>query len=160
MAMSIKTTGIESLERMLQKLGDKAQDIAAEALYDGVDVIADAYTRAAKGIRAEKQSGRRNRTEARWPTPEEKEAVQKIGVARFEKNTDSVDTSVGPSKGYTTISGKRKAIQLIARSINSGTSFMHKQPVFRQAVSRNRKAAKEKIVSTAEKRINEIINGK
>jgi hypothetical protein len=160
MAMSVKTTGIESLERMLQKLGDRAQDIAAEALFDGVDVIADAYTRAANGIRAERRGGKEDREQARWPTPEEKEAVQKIGVARFDKNEDSVDTSVGPSKRYATVDGKRKPIPLIARAINSGTSFMHKQPVFRRAVSQNRKAARDKIVATAEKRINEIINGK
>lgn len=158
MAMTVRTSGIEELENMLQKLGDQAQDVAAQALYDGVDVIADAYTRAAGSIRAEKR--RHNEPGGRYPTREEKEAVQKIGVARFQKDADSVDTSVGPAKGYTTINGKKKAIQLIARSINSGTSFMKSQPVFRKAVSRNRKAAKEKIVSSAENLINDIINGK
>jgi hypothetical protein len=99
----------------------------------------------------------------RYASPDEKAAlIGKSGIAKFDKNGDDVNTVIGVSgaAGYANVGGKPKAVRLIARSINSGTSFMHKQPVFRQAVSRNRKAAKEKIVSTAEKRINEIINGK
>lgn len=164
MAMTVSTSGIEKLEKMLQSLGDRAPDIAAQALYDGADVMADAYTRAAGSVKAKKRQhfepDGQDPSKARYPTPEEKEALKKIGVSRFHKDADGVDTIVGPADGYTTIGGKKKAIRLIARSINSGTSFMKKQPVFRQAVSRNRKAAKDKIVSTAEGLINEIINGK
>lgn len=158
MAMTISTSGFEELEHMLQRMGDKAQDIAAEALFEGADVIADAFTRAAGSIHAERR--RHSEPGGRYPTPEEKEAVQKIGVARFRKDDDGVNTVVGPAKGYTTINGKQKAIQLIARSINSGTSFMKKQPVFRRAATTNRKAAQERIVSKAEELINKTTNGK
>ena len=164
MAATVTTSGIESLEKMLQQMGDKAQDIAAEALYDGADVMADAYKRAAGSVRAKKRQhfepDGQDPSKARYPTPAEKEVLKKIGVANFQKDMDSVNTIVGPAKGYVTINGQKKAIQLIARAVNSGTSFMKKQPVFRQAVSRNRKTAQAKIVSTAEGLINDIINGK
>ena len=163
MAMTVSTSGIENLEKMLQRLGDKAPDVAAAALYDGADVIADAYTRAAGSIKAKKRQHNepdgQDPSKARYPTPAEKEVLKKIGVSRFHKDADSVNTIVGPADGYVEINGRRKAIRLIARSVNSGTSFMKKQPVFRQAVSRNRKAAKDKMVSTAEGLISDIING-
>ena len=164
MAMTVSTSGIESLEKMLQRMGDKAPDIAAAALYDGADIIADAYTRAAGSVKAKRRQhyepDGQNPSKARYPTAEEKEALKKIGVARFHEDADGVDTVVGPAAGYVTIGGKKKAIRLIARAVNSGTSFMRKQPVFRQAVSRNRNAARKKMVSTAEGLINDIINGK
>ena len=164
MAMTVSTSGIESLEKMLQNLGDRAPDIAAQALYAGADVIADAYRRGAKSIKAKKRQhfepDGQNPSKARYPTEEEKAALEKIGIARFKKDLDGVDTIVGPADGYMTIGGEKKAIRLIARSINSGTSFMKKQPVFRAAVNSSKGTAVEKIVSKAEGLINEIINAK
>ena len=164
MAMTVSTSGIESLEKMLQQLGDKAPDVAAEALYEGAEIIANAYKHAAGSIHAKKRQHNepdgQNPSRARYPTPHEKEALKKIGVARFHKDIDGVNTIIGPANGYMTVDGKKKAIALIARSINSGTSFMKKQPVFRQAVNSNRNTAKAKIVTTAENLIDEIINGK
>ena len=61
--------------------------------------------------------------------------------------------------GYADINGKPKAVRLIARSINSGTSFMKKQPVFRKAVSSSKGRATNAIVSKAEEMFNEIIGG-
>ena len=54
--------------------------------------------------------------------------------------------------------GKRKPVAEIARSINSGTSFMKKQPFARQATNRSQAAAKEAMVAKAEKMLKEIIN--
>lgn len=57
----------------------------------------------------------------------------------------------------TGVSGQSaKPIGVIANAINSGTSFMTKQPVFRKAVSAARSAAQKAMEDTAEKLINEI----
>ena len=77
-----------------------------------------------------------DRNEARYATPEEKAAVLSVGagIAKFNKNGTEIDTSVGyRNAGYIDIKGKRKPIPLIVNSINSGTSFMHKQPFVRKA---------------------------
>lgn len=164
MAMTIKTEGISELNLMLAKLGSRAQDVASGALYDGAGVVADAFTRATESIQTEKfdyaPPGK-----TRLPSPEEKDALKrKTGIARFRKNGGEVDTMVGigsgSGSGYVMMAGKRKAVRLIARSINSGTSFMKKQPVYRKAVSSCRKQAEAAIVSKAEQMFNQIINGK
>ena len=79
---------------------------------------------------------------------------------KFRKNGSEVDTLIGISydSGYTQIAGKQKAVAVIARSINSGTSFMKKQPVFRRAKNSAQGAAKAAIVAKAEKMFDEIIN--
>ena len=85
----------------------------------------------------------------------------RIGIARFNKNGGEVDTIIGISgaSGYVTINGRKKAVRMIARAINSGTSFMHKQPVFRRAKTTSEKAAKAAIVAKAEEMFDKIING-
>lgn len=165
MAMTIKTDGLTELSEMLTRMGNKAEDVASGALYDGAGIVADAFTQAVNRIQAEKQRKKvkpPGKTPKRLATPEEKAALQgKIGVARFRKNGSEVDTMIGITgkAGYAIVNGKPKAIRLIARSINSGTSFMKKQPVFRQAKSKAQGPAKAAIVAKAEEMLNEIING-
>ena len=163
MAMTIKTEGLTQLSEMLGKLGDKAQAVASGSLYKGAGFVADAFNQSVNSIVTEpfhylakpEITGTK-----RYASPEEKAALQnKVGIARFRKGGDSVDTIIGLSKaGYADVGGKQKAVQLIARSINSGTSFMQKQPFARRAVSSASGPAKELIVARAEEMFNEIIN--
>ena len=165
MAMTIKTEGLTEVSAMLAKLGSKAEDVASGALFDGAGITADAFTQAANSIRTEPFHYIADPDlvgHKRLPSPEEKAAlVGKSGIAKFNKNGSEVDTLIGitGSAGYVMIGKKPKAVRLIARSINSGTSFMDKQPVFRRAKSSSQSAAKAAIVDKAEKMFNEIING-
>ena len=157
MAMTMQVTGIEELSRKLTTLGDKAEEVAARALYDGAGVMANAYAQAANSIKAEPFRYAFN-GKKRYPSLEEKAALQgKTGIAKFDKNGSEVNTAVGISgAGYANIAGRQKAVRLIANAVNSGTSFMVKQPVFRKAATQARDAASAAIVAKAEKLIDEI----
>lgn len=139
MPFSMQTTGMEELEKKLGQLGEKGQQIAAVGLYEGAGVMADAVSQAVQGIATEPfqyASGGRKRR----PSPEEKAILvnAKKGVAKFKKSVTRVDTSVGmQNSGYAELAGRTVPIPLIANSINSGTSFMQKQPFFRKAKSRS-----------------------
>ena len=67
----------------------------------------------------------------------EKAALQgKTGIAKFDKNGTEVQTSVGfRNAGYAQLKGKTVPIPKIVNAINSGTSFMTKQPFVRKAAS-------------------------
>ena len=162
MAMTIKTDGLDHLAKMLAELGNKAQQAARAGLYDGAGIVADALNRGISSIQTETfQYAQPGQT--RLPSPQEKAALErKVGIAKFRNMGDEVDTLIGISydSGYTQISGKPKSVAVIARSINSGTSFMKKQPVFRRAKSQSQNAAKAAIVAKAEQMFDEIINGK
>ena len=156
MAMTMKTDGLDELSRMLYQLGEQAEGIAAKALYQGADVMANRFSSAAAQIRTEPFKGKRDH---RLPSPEEKAALQgKTGIARFNKNGSEVDTVVGISRnaGYVTLGNRKTAVIEIARSINSGTSFMKKQPVFRKAASGGQAAATGAIVAKAEELLKQI----
>lgn len=160
MAMTIKTDGLDQLAKMLAELGNKAQEVASGALFDGAGIVADAMNNGIRSIRTESFKYAKD-GQTRLPSPQEKAALdRKVGIAKFRKSGSEVDTLIGISygSGYTQISGKQKPVAVIARSINSGTSFMQKQPVFRRAKSQSQKKAQNAIVAKAEKMINEIIN--
>lgn len=158
MAMTMKTEGLTELGAMISQLADKAEDVATGALFDGAAVVATEFRNAAGRIAVEPfkyaAGGRK-----RFPSPEEKAALQgKSGIATFRKNGSEVDTLIGitGSAGYVNIGGKPKAVRLIARSINSGTSFMVKQPVFRRAKSSSTGRAKAAMVAKAEEMLQDM----
>lgn len=161
MGMTISTEGIGELGAMLARLGAKADEVASYSLYEGAGIVADAYKAAVNGIATEPfKYAPPGKT--RLPSPEEKAALLgKSGIAGFNHSGDDVNTIVGisGSAGYANVAGKAKAVRLIARSINSGTSFMKKQPVFRKAANGSKGAAQGAIVAKAEEMFNEIIGG-
>lgn len=159
MAMTMQTEGLDALGAMIGKLGAEAQNVASGALYEGAGVMANAFSGAAGRIRTEPFTHKKAR---RLPSPEEKAAVTgKTGIAKFNKNGSEVNTLVGVTRnaGYVQLGKRRTPVLEIARSINSGTSFMTKQPIFRQAVSGAKGAAENAMVAKAEEMINDIING-
>lgn len=157
MAGYLKAEGLEQFSRMLQGLADNAAEIAAAGLYAGAGVAADAMTAAVDNISTEDFSYAPE-GQTRLPSPEEKAALKgKTGIAHFRGSSTEIDTLIGfQGAGYASIGGKRKPVIVIARSINSGTSFMQKQPVFRRAISQARNSATQAVVEAAEKKINEL----
>lgn len=161
MPYKVSTEGMEDLSRTLDQLGDAGQGVAARALYEGAGVMADAVSRAVHGIATEPFRYAKGRK--RKPSPEEKAALAGAGagIAKFKRNGLTVDTSVGfNNAGYVQITPKSvKAVAQIANAINSGTSFMDKQPFFRKAVSQAKGAALSRIESEAYRITEELLNG-
>lgn len=156
MAWSMKTEGLTELSEILGRLDSEAELVASGALFEGAGVVADAMTAGVNSIQTEPFKHKKS---MRLPSPEEKDAVTgKIGIARFRKNGSEVDTLIGFTKGdgYVMIGNRKTAVRMIARSINSGTSFMKKQPVFRKAVSTAKGAAKAAMIAKADQMIEEI----
>lgn len=159
MAYTMKTEGMDQISEMLGKLEERAPGIAARGLYDGAGVMMDAISRSAAGIRTApfKWAGT---DETRLPSPEEKEIVEKAaaGIAKFNKEGTEVDTSVGyQNAGYAELKGKTVPIPKVVNAINSGTSFMKKQPFIRKAAAGATQKAMDAIKSRIEKDLDEII---
>ena len=158
MAYKISTSGMDDLLGKLQKAGDAAHDIAAAGLYEGAGVMADAVSQAVRSIATEPfryaAGGRR-----RLPSPEEKAVLEvaEKGVAHFRDDGGSVNTSVGlNAAGYGTVAGRTKPVGLIANSINSGTSFMSKQPFYRRAQSQSKGQALGKMETKLREEIDKL----
>lgn len=154
---SMTTSGTEETSRQLSKLGEECERIAARSLYEGAAVVADAYKAAVEQIQTAPR--RHKEGDVRLPTPEEKAALKNAtGIARFRGSGGEIDTIIGEPEGYGMVKGRRKALKLLARSINSGTNFMSRQPVFRKASSQSRAKAQQAMAAEVDRQINEIMN--
>lgn len=137
MGFSIRVDGLNELIQQMGKVPENAAKVASMALYEGAGVMADAVSKAVKGIATEPfkyATGGKKRK----PSPEEKAILMNArkGITKFRRTGEGVNTSVGmQNSGYAQLNGKTKPIPLIANSINSGTSFMQKQPFLRRAFS-------------------------
>ena len=161
MAYELKVDGMAEISDLLGKLEEAAPAVAAQAVYEGAGIVADAVRKGAESIKTEPlhhlKHGRR------YPTPEEKQIIidAGIGIAKFDKNGTEVDTSVGyRNAGYAELNGKVKPIPVIVNAVNSGTSFMVKQPFIRQAArtagNKATQKMKEKIDSAFEQYLKEM----
>lgn len=157
MAINMKVEGLLGLSEQLAQLGEDAQSVASSALYEGAGIMATEIQNGAEGIKTAPFHFAVFGT--REPSPEEKEAILgAVGIAKFEKNGAEVNTSVGyGNTGYAMVAGKRKAIAQIANAINSGTSFMNKQPFVRKAATSGGKKAGEAITKSIEDKFNAIM---
>ena len=135
MPYQMKVDGMAEISETLSKLEEKAPGVAARALYKGAGIMAKEMKASAEQIRTAPFKYARN-GDSRLPSPEEKAIILAAGagIAKFDKSGSEVDTSVGyKASGYANLKGKQKPIPQIANAINSGTSFMEKQPFVRKA---------------------------
>lgn len=155
MPYELKVDGMAEISEELGKLADGAAGAAAQGLYEGAGVIADELRQSAAGIRTEEfHYAVFPGATSRLPSPEEKEIVlaAAAGIAKFRKDGTEINTSVGfRNAGYAQLKGRTVPIPVIVNAINSGTSFMKKQPFVRKAASKGApkamKAMKDKIES-------------
>lgn len=150
----MEVDGMAEISEQLTQLGDTAPGVASQALYDGAGMMADELTKGAETIQtAPFKWASRRRGETRLPSPEEKQIVTDagVGIAKFKKSGAEVDTSVGyRNAGYAQLAGKTRPIPVIVNSINSGTSFMKKQPFVRKTARAAAAKVAAKMKSTIE----------
>ena len=153
---------LSQVSDMIDAMQGGVTPIARAALYEGAKVVADAMTGAIDNAKTQPfKYGTKG--SLRYPTPEEINAVKAsgwfIGVSKFDRNSGLATTSVGLNKaGYTDLMGRTVPVAVLVRSIESGTSFMRKQPVFRAAVNRVKGQAEDAIASEVQNRLDQLIN--
>ena len=151
--MEVSIEKSEAISELLEQMDEQAPKVAAEALYEGAGIMAEEIRKGAEEIKTApfRYAGNGN---TRLPSPEEKEIVTAAatGIAKFDKNGAEVNTSVGyRNAGYAQLNGKTRPIPVIVNAINSGTSFMQKQPFVRKAANSGGKKsieAMKKVIET------------
>lgn len=174
-SFSLEVTGMEELFRAFDQAPKKAKKAAKQGMYKGAGIIADALTKEVNAIKTAPFKYAKD-GKKRLASPEEKEMVQQAsrGISKFRDSEIEIQTSIGfQNAGYAPIvwnhanSGKRtnyknksgesvKPVAVVANTINSGNSFMVKQPFARKAFKQNEKAATAAIESTITKELEEL----
>lgn len=152
----IEFKGIDEYAKVLAALGNESEEIVKSAVYKGAAIVADEIKSGINSIPI--QEG--NNGLPPVGTPENKlygisrkqkgDLMDSFGLAPMENDGDYIQTKAGVD-GYGSIPTKKYPggvpNVMLMRSIESGTSFRDKHPVFRQATNRARKRAEEAMKS-------------
>ena len=140
----IKVVGIDSFIKDINELAGDAEGICKMAVYDGAAVVADAVKANINALPTRVNKFVPKGHQARGATANEKAAlISGFGISRMRAN-GTIDVSIGFDgymAGGTKNYPKGKPISMIARSIESGTSWLQKTPFVNRGVASSKGAA-------------------
>ena len=156
MANRSVVVGADSWISTIDSLTASADGAASMAVYGGAATIADGIREAIKKLPSQTSDGHRRR----GVTDAEREGLlDGLGVAQHRKSNDKVDTKIG-FEGYnsyvTAKYPKGHPNSMVARSLESGTSWLQKTPFIAPTARR----LKKDTVAAMQKELDDYIRQK
>lgn len=151
--------GFDDFLSTIEVVGKNTEDLARRALYSGAGIMADALKTELYSLPTVKESNNifAYGTGEKMRLSEKQKAglLDGLGIAPFDVTArGEVQTKVG-FQGYNEVKTKRypngQPNQMIARVVESGSSYMDKNPFIRRTISRTKKQAEEKMREVVEK---------
>ena len=158
----IRFSGLEEYERKLSQL-ERAyrEQIAGKAIYAGSAIVADAIKRGIEGLPVVTGYGTQEN-----PLPGGVTAVQKqgledgLGIAPMQDDRGYLNVKIGLD-GYNRTKTEKypngQPNQLVARGVESGTSWKKKKPFIRPAINASRKEAEQKMAEVIDEEIQKLM---
>lgn len=139
----------------LEKLEANVPEIVGKAIFPAAKVVADEIQKEISSLRTD-ESGKRGTLNAK-----QRAGLHKgLGIAKMQQDGKLTNVKIGWD-GYNDIKTKRwpngQPNQMIARSIERGTSFMKANPFVKRAVNRTRKAATAEMQNVLDSEIEKIM---
>ena len=161
MARRNTVTGGEEFSSKLAGLtGDTAIRVMKAACYAGADTLADALKNEVQNLPVQHGYMRGKQKRNVIGGHDKKMLQERIGVSRIDATGDKASVAVGfngyndrPTKKYP----RGVPIQLIARSIESGSSVREKNPFVRRAYNRVKSEAQQTAINAGQKAIDDLI---
>ena len=158
----IRFSGLEEYERKLSQL-ERAyrEQIAGKAIYAGSAIVADAIKRGIEGLPVVTGYGTQEN-----PLPGGVTAVQKqgledgLGIAPMQDDRGYLNVKIG-FDGYNRTKTEKypngQPNQMVARGVESGTSWKQKKPFIRPEINASRKEAEKKMAEVIDAEIQKLM---
>lgn len=152
--------GVDELIAQYQKLQKNTEPMIGKAIYNGAGVVMKAVESAVGGISTDNRFGT-SENPVTGPTTIQKLGLQySLGIAKMRNDNGFYNVKIG-FDGYNNVKTKRwpngQPNAMVARSIESGTSWMQKQPFMRKAEQGSRSHCEKVMSETVDKEIQRII---
>lgn len=160
----ITVNGLQEYSLMLSRLYEKTDEIAGKALYAGADIVADKVKENIRSLPRVTDMEGLKAWRAGKPAPITVKAkiglLNSMGIASQQTESGgSINVKIG-FDGYNDIKTKTypngQPNQLIARSIESGSSISSAHPFIRPAANAVRKQAQKKMDEVIEEEIEKL----
>lgn len=159
--------GFDEFFAAIEKIEGNTEKIAKSALYEGAKVMADALKSEISALPAVDERynifaiklGKKSKLSEK----QKKGLLESMGVAPFEiASQGSIQTKIG-FDGYNDVKTKKypkgQPNPMIARIVESGSSYMDKTPFIRRTINKTKKQAEEAMKGAVEKRLKKEMEG-
>lgn len=162
----IEMHGMEAWLSELRKVGEATAPVCEAAVYAGAAVMADAIRQSTQGLDtvsdAQAVANWQERKPGKISVSQKIGLVKSLGITPIRDKYGVFSAKVG-FDGYNDVKTKRwphgQPNQLIARSCESGSTAMTKQPFVRTVIKRTQGAALVEMERAADKKLKEILGG-
>lgn len=151
--------GLEDKIAELEELSIQAPEIIRRTLYEGAGVVADNMRQAIQGIPTDNRIGTPENPVYGIQPMQKQGLEESFGITPMKHENDGYNVLIG-FDGYNGIRTKKypggQPNQLIARSVERGTSFRRAYPFIKKTVRSSKAAAQKKMLETYEEEVNKI----
>lgn len=152
--------GLTDYELMLSRLEKGSEDIIGRAVYEGAAIVADAIKENIRSLPVVTGYGTPSSPLPGGVTKAQKDGLLSgMGISKMQDDNGYLNVKIG-FDGYNATKTEKypagQPNQLVARGVESGTSWKQKKPFVRTAVTRSKKAAEQKMAETIDQEIKKI----
>lgn len=159
--LKVKMRELEKYEANLLSLYTLSRTMIGEAIFDGAGVVADAVKASIETIPVDNRYATGNAT-LYGISEEQKQGLREgFGIAPMRNDNGYMHVKLG-FDGYNSVRTKKypngQPNSLIARSVNTGTSFRQRFPFIDNAANQSRSAAEQKMIQKFEDSVNKVMS--
>ena len=155
--------GLSDYELMISKLSKGVDDIAGKAIYAGAGIVADAIKENIKALPIVRGYGT---TENPLPggvtAPQKAGLIDGMGISPMQNDAGYLNVKIG-FDGYNATKTEKypqgQPNQLVARGVESGTSWKQKKPFIRPAINASKSRAEAEMARILDQEIEKITKG-
>lgn len=155
--------GLKEYEAKLSMLAKDISSIAGRATYRGAEIIADEIKAGIEALPIVHGYGTQNHKLPGGVTQTQKQGLlDGFGISNLQNDLGYYNVKIGfdgKNDVHTTMYPSGQPNQLVARGVESGSSWKEKHPFVRPAVNRAKKRAEQEMAETIIQGINEIMKG-
>lgn len=155
--------GLNDYELMISRLSKGVDDIAGKAIYAGAGTVADAIKENIKALPIVRGYGT---TENPLPggvtAPQKAGLIDGMGISPMQNDAGYLNVKIG-FDGYNATKTEKypqgQPNQLVARGVESGTSWKQKKPFVRPAINASKSRAEAEMARILDQEIEKITKG-
>ena len=152
--------GLADYELMLSKLEDGTEEIVGKAIYAGAGIVADAIKANIRALPIVTGYGTETNKLPGGVTAAQKAGLTDgLGISHMQDDAGYLNVKIG-FDGYNATKTEKypqgQPNQLVARGVESGTSWKQKKPFVRPAVTKSRKQAEDTMAKIIDEEIEKL----
>lgn len=153
--------GLNDYELMISRLSKGVDDIAGKAIYAGAGIVADAIKENIKDLPIVRGYGtKENPLPGGVTAPQKAGLIDGLGISPMQDDGGYLNVKIG-FDGYNATKTEKypqgQPNQLVARGVESGTSWKQKKPFIRPAINASKKRAEDEMARILDEEIEKVM---